>query len=252
MVKLAILSILLLCLPPLPAAELPGIGGVIEGTIVIKRKLTKRKVTATAGTYSRGPCVKLEADVETDPLDYERTHVVVYLDGSLGSEPVTASMQQKGMEQRGRRFVPELLVVPVGSTVSFPNLDTIFHNVFSLSKPNAFDLGNYAKDQTRTVTFTKAGVVYVYCHLHPNMAAAVVVTPNRWCTRADAAGRFVLSGVPAGQYTAVAWHKTAGFFRQTVNVGPGPGAPVQFVIPLEEAQLANSRAGAESLGRSRR
>ncbi len=231
------LLIALPCPPFARAAELSRVSGSIEGSIVIKRKLTKRKVTATAGLYTRGPSVKLQADPDTDPLAYERSHVVVYLEGQLPSQPVAASMEQKG-----RRFIPELLVVPVGSTVSFPNLDAIFHNVFSLSKPKVFDLGNYPKDQTRTVTFTTAGGVYIYCHLHPDMAAAVVVAPNQWCTRADEAGRFVLPSLPAGRYTAVAWHKAAGFFRQTVDAGPGRNAPVQFVIPLEDTQITQTIA----------
>jgi plastocyanin len=201
----------------------------IDGTIVIKHKLTKHRVTASANSYERGVSVKLASDQEQDPLAFERTRVVVYLEGQLPSEPVTAKMEQKD-----RRFVPDTLVVPAGSTVSFPNLDPIFHNVFSLSKPKSFDLGNYPKDHARNITFSKPGIVFVYCHLHPNMAAAIVVTPNQWSARADGAGRFVLKGVPPGSYTAVAWHRAAGFFRQTIHVAENRANLVQFAIPLEE------------------
>jgi plastocyanin len=238
MVSLPTLTFVLACvlLPRGQAAELPSsFTGSVEGTIVIKRKLTKRKVTAPAALYARGPAVELGAEPATDPLAYERSHVVVYLEGNLPSKPVTATMDQKG-----RRFVPELLVVPEGSTVSFPNLDAIFHNVFSLSKPKAFDLGNYPKEQTRLVTFPKPGVVYVYCHLHPNMAAAVVVTPNRWCATASPEGKFSLAGVPAGKYTAVAWHKAAGYFRTPVEVVERRASEVQFIIPLDEAQIGRA------------
>ena len=107
-----------------------------------------------------------------------------------------------------------MIVVPAGSTVSFPNLDPIFHNVFSLSKPKSFDLGNYPKDHTRTVTFPKPGIVIVGCHLHANMSAVIVVTPNRWSTTADAQGHFTLPAVPPGAYTVVAWHKSVGIFPQ--------------------------------------
>ena len=91
------------------------------------------------------------------------------------------------MEQQNRRFAPDLVVIPAGSSVSFPNFDPIFHNVFSLSKAKSFDLGNYSKGQTRMVTFPKPGIVAVYCHLHPNMAGTIVVTPNQWGVRVDAA-----------------------------------------------------------------
>jgi hypothetical protein len=66
------------------------------------------------------------------------------------------------------------------------------------------------------------------------MSAAIVVTPNRWGTRPDASGRFVLSGVPEGKHTIVAWHKSAGYFRQTVDVRPGSTPSVSFLIPFDE------------------
>jgi len=146
------------------------------------------------------------------------------------------------LEQKNGRFVPDTQVIPVGSAVSFPNLDPVFHNVFSLSKPKSFDLGNYPKDHTRTVTFPKPGIVFVHCHLHPNMAAAIVVSPNQWNTKADAAGRFALSGVPAGAYTIVAWHKAAGFFRQFIRISEKNTTSVQFVIPFDENEAANAVA----------
>jgi len=202
----------------------------IEGSVVITRKLTKRKVTAPASSYERGMAVELAPGADEDPLVFERERVVIYLEGQFSSSPITATLEQKN-----RRFVPETLVVPVGSTVSFPNLDPVFHNVFSLSKPKSFDLGNYAKDHSRTVTFPKPGIVFVHCHLHPNMAAAIIVSPNQWSTKADAAGRFAISGAPSGSYTIVAWHKSAGFFRQAVHLTENRAAAVEFVIPIEEA-----------------
>lgn len=133
-------------------------------------------------------------------------------------------------------------MVPVGSTVSFPNMDPIFHNVFSLSKAKMFDLGNYPKDHTRTVTFSKVGVVLVNCYLHPNMAAAIVVTPNQWCAKADKSGRFVLRDVPADTYTIVAWHKTSGSFRQKITVDQHGQTAVEFLIPLDENGVAQVTA----------
>jgi plastocyanin len=209
----------------------------IAGTVLVTHKLTKRKVTAPAGSYARGVAVPLRAEQNDDPLAFERTRVVIYLEGQFPSKPLTAAMEQKN-----RRFLPDTLVVPAGSTVSFPNLDPIFHNVFSLSKPKAFDLGNYPKDHTRTVNFLKPGIVFVNCHLHPNMAGVIVVTPNQWSTKADALGGFALSGVPPGTYTIVAWHKTAGFFRQSVKVTESRVSTVQFVIPLDDNGLSKELA----------
>jgi len=204
----------------------------IEGTIVIKRKLTKRRVTAQVPMYERGTAVDLGADPEGDPLALERSRVAVYLEGQFPPAPATPSMVK--MEQINRRFSPEMLVIQAGSKVSFPNNDPIFHNVFSLSGPKTFDLGNYSKGDTRMVMFPEPGIVYVNCHLHSNMTATIVVTPNKWNTGADREGRFELADVPPGKYTIVAWHKATGFLRQTVVVEPGGNERVEFLIPLDE------------------
>lgn len=200
----------------------------IEGKIVIKRRLTKRRVTPAVSSYDRGVAVALRADDPGNSIEFENQRVVVYLEGEqLPSKPVTATL-----EQQDRRFTPDTLWVPVGSTVSFPNMDPIFHNVFSLSKVKSFDLGNYPKGQTRTVTFSKPGIVFVNCHLHPNMAAAIVVSPNRWGARVDGSGKFELAALPPGRYTVVAWHRSAGFFKKTIEVGHQT-VEVEFFIPLE-------------------
>lgn len=207
----------------------------INGTILIERKLTRRSVTAPAPAYQRGVAVPLDPKPalksNEDPLAFERSHVVVYIDGAgVGSGHATAEIRQQD-----RQFSPDLVVVPVGSTVSFPNLDAIFHNIFSLSKPRSFDLGNYPKGETRTVAFPVPGIVYVYCHLHPNMSATIVVSPTQWSVRASPDGHFVLPAVPPGKYTVVAWHKAAGFVRKTVTVTENGAPPLIFDIPLTEA-----------------
>jgi plastocyanin len=214
------------------AGSLCAVAGDIEGTVVIKRQLTKRKVAAQASAYERGVAVPPAASAESDPLKFERSHVAIYLEGEMPTKPVTAIMEQKS-----RRFLPDLLVIPAGATVSFPNHDPIFHNVFSLSKARSFDLGNYPKGQSRAVTFRQPGIVFVNCHLHPNMSAAIVVSPNAWSARPDENGKFTLSGVPPGTYTIVAWHKAAGFFRQTVQVTGRGITPVEFLIPLRDHEI---------------
>jgi len=207
-------------------------GSDIRGSITIERKLTRHNVTASAGIYQRGTAVELGVDAEGDPLAFERSHVAVYLEG--GPSSGAAGVVRASIEQRDRRFVPDLLVIPAGSTVSFPNVDPIFHNVFSLSKPRNFDLGNYPKGQTRMITFLAPGTVAVYCHLHSNMAATIVVAPNRWAARADRNGAFTFKDVPAGTYTVVAWHKTAGTFRKTVTISDQSDAEVGFTLPYVE------------------
>ena len=204
-------------------------GADIHGTIIIERKLTRRNVTASAGMYQRGVAVELGADGEEDALAFERSHVAIYIEGAAATElnpGIKASI-----EQRDRRFAPDLVVIPAGSAVSFPNFDPIFHNVFSLSKVKSFDLGNYPDGQSRTVTFPAPGLVAVYCHLHSNMSATIVVTPNRWAAKADGKGSFTLANVPPGTYSVVAWHKTAGTFRKTIVIGEKNDTGVSFTLP---------------------
>jgi len=213
------------------AAAIVAAGADIHGTIIIDRKLSRHNVTATVGMYQRGVAVELGADGETDPLAFERSHVAVYLEG--GPKSPATEFPRVSIEQRDRRFVPDLVVIPAGATIAFPNFDPIFHNVFSLSKAKSFDLGNYREGQSRLVTFPTPGLVAVYCHLHSNMAASIVVSPSRWAERVDRDGIFSLKDIPAGTYTVVAWHKTAGTFRKTVIIGEKDTA-VSFTLPYAE------------------
>jgi plastocyanin len=225
-------SLLLQCCIFASAVHLPA--QAITGNIVIKTRLTKPSVTPNVSVYQRGTAVKLGKDPDQDPIAYERSRVVIYLESPVSASPKLAdSTAAPQVQQLDRRFMPDLVVVPVGSTVTFPNMDPIFHNIYSLSKPRSFDLGNYDKGQTRKVTFPKPGIVEIYCHLHPNMQATVVVTPNRWFARPDRSGQYRIADVPPGQYTLVAWHKTAGFFRKTIVVDNEHDATADFFIPLD-------------------
>ena len=212
----------------------PASGSDIRGIVTIERKLTPRNVTPTAGLYQRGSPVALEPDSHENALDYERSHVVVYLEGEQRATSEGSGAVPAEMEQQNRRFSPDLVVIPAGASVSFPNFDPIFHNVFSLSKAKSFDLGNYSKGQTRMVAFPKPGIVAVYCHLHPNMNGTIVVTPNQWGVRVDAKGQYSLANVPPGKYTVVAWHKTGGTFRKTIEVAAGKDSEANFFVPLAE------------------
>jgi plastocyanin len=221
----------------------------ITGTILIKRRLTKPSVTASVPVYQRGAVVDLGKDGDPDPLAAERARVVVYLEGPVPVGAAESAGQTEQIQQLNRRFVPDMVVVPVGSTVSFPNMDPIFHNIYSLSKPKSFDLGAYDKGQTRTVTFPKPGIVEIYCHLHPNMQATVVVTPNRFYAQPDRDGQYRIPDVPPGQYTLVAWHRTAGFFRKTITVTAGHDVSADFFIPLD-AEPSRAADEAHEMGKN--
>lgn len=206
----------------------------VSGTIIIKKRLTHRSVTASVSVYQRGTAVKLGKATEEDPIVFERSRVVIYLEGTVvANTDSAAASSHLDIQQINRQFIPDLAVVPAGTTVSFPNMDPIFHDVYSLSKAKSFDLGAYDKGQTRRVTFTKPGIIQVYCHLHPNMAATIVVMANRYYAQPDRDGQYRIPDVPPGHYTLVAWHKTAGFFRKSIEVGPDHTTTADFLIPLD-------------------
>jgi plastocyanin len=134
------------------------------------------------------------------------TDVVVYIEGVKAKpQPARAVMTMKG-----KNFTPRVVVVPVGGTVEFPNEDPILHNVFSVSGDNRFDLDLYKRPKSGSFTFQHPGLVHVYCNIHPQMSAVVIVRDNPYFTRAAQDGSFVLPDVPAGKYTLKAWHERAG------------------------------------------
>ncbi len=203
--------------------------GEVTGRIRVTSTLTKRRISLPQ-VYERTAAIS-PAPAAAPDVEGELRRVVVYLD----TPGLPARPMQARMDQHQRRFEPEVVAVPVGSTVTFPNSDPIFHNVFSLSKAKPLDLGNYKAGESRTVTFGQPGIVQLFCHLHPNMSGAILVTPNSWFTSPAGNGEFTLSKVPPGRYTLVAWHKSSGYFRRKIEVRPGKPVEVDFEIPLTES-----------------
>jgi len=211
------------------ASILPVIAGDITGNILITKGLTKAKISLPV-YQARGPALPYQSAGPSSIAD-ELGRVVVYLEG--GQMPPPAPVRAE-VSQRNRGFDPPMTVITAGSTVSFPNMDLIFHNVFSLSKIKEFDLGRYPAGETRSVKFDKPGVVKVNCHLHPNMAATIVVVPGDWHATPGSDGRFRMEGVPAGDYTAVAWHNSIGFSKKRIQVTENGTVPVSFAMPLHD------------------
>jgi hypothetical protein len=107
--------------------------------------------------------------------------------------------------QKNKMFTPHLLVLPVGSTVSFPNADPFFHNVFSLFDGKRFDLGLYEAGSTRSVVFSRVGVSYIFCNIHSEMSAVVIALETPYFAIDDAHGVFLLDNMPPGDYDLHVW-----------------------------------------------
>ena len=120
-----------------------------------------------------------------------------------------------------KSFSPHVLVVPLGSTVSFPNHDPFNHNVFSLSEEQPFDLGLYGRGETRSVRFSHAGIIRVYCNVHAQMSAVIVVRDNPYFAQPSGDGSFSLPDVPAGRYLLHGWHERANQVTEPLEVPPG-------------------------------
>lgn len=133
-----------------------------------------------------------------------------------------------------KQFQPQLLVVPVGSTVRFPNQDPILHNVFSVSGGNAFDLGLVGAGKGKEAVFREPGIVAVFCNVHHAMFAHVVVVDTPHFARVDSGGHFQLDGVPAGSGTLVVWHERGEVARRAVTV---PAPPLELSIPITRPRV---------------
>ncbi len=156
---------------------------------------------------------------------------VVYLDSAPSRAFELPEPGRASMDQRDQTFVPHVLAITVGSTVDFPNSDLTFHNVFSLSKTKAFDLGRYSRGKSKAVRFDRPGVVQVFCDIHSHMSAYILVFAHRYYALTDPSGRYAIDGVPPGVYTLAVWHE--GEVRETRSVTiPGTGGDVEaaFVI----------------------
>jgi plastocyanin len=145
------------------------------------------------------------------------------------------------MVTRRKTLEPRLLVVPRGSRVRFPNRDPILHNVFSVSSPNQFDLGLYRQGPGKEKRFDEAGVVRVFCNVHHDMVAYILVLDTPYHASPDADGRFVLTGLPRGPGKLTVWHEQADPWTLDLELPLTAAAPlvarVEIVRPLIPAHL---------------
>jgi plastocyanin len=197
--------------------------GVVRGRIQIGIPITTRRPTsAYPGRAVAAPKLAPES---------ERRHVVVYWNDAK-AQPVTP--MRTAIHQRDETFVPRVVAVTVGSDVDFPNDDTIYHNVFSLSRAKNFNLGRYPKGESRRVHFDKPGVVKVFCEIHSHMSATVLVFDHPWFAIPDDSGQFELPPMPAGMRQITAWHERLGDTTIEVQVEPGRPVTADFTLPVPE------------------
>lgn len=168
--------------------------------------------------------------------------VIVWLEPLSGPAPI-AARRTFTINQKNKRFIPHVVVMPMGSELAFPNNDPIFHNAFSTFSGQPFDTGLYPPGATQKIVFRRAGIVRVFCNIHSNMSAVIVVTPSPYFAISSKDGRFNIANIPAGDYLLKVWHE-----RSTDAVLRGVERRVHIgdsATPLGNIQL--SEAGHASL-----
>ncbi len=144
-----------------------------------------------------------------EKIDYDKLRdFVVYIDQAMPeAAPAAGTQRTVKTTQKDANFEPHVLPIVVGTAVRWPNEDDIFHNVFSTSDGNEFDLGYYKKERVPEMVFSKVGKVDVFCAIHTKMHCIILVLPSPFFAAADEKGRFVIRGVPAGTYRLKGWHE---------------------------------------------
>lgn len=202
--------------------------GSIRGTVTIGEALQSERLR-----FRLYPSLNPNPPRVSTVRSGEIESVVIFL---ASTPPTTTTVPldpvHRVIEQRGEAFMPQVLPVVAGSTVEFPNTDRIFHNVFSLSKARSFDLGRYPQGSSRSVRFDEPGIVKVFCHLHADMSAIVIVRDNPFFDMPDSEGRYAIHDVPPGDYKVVGWHGRARLVEHSVRVAAGQTVQIDFSIPI--------------------
>jgi plastocyanin len=147
----------------------------------------------------------------------DSSNAVVWIEGvrrTANAAPTTHGQ----MKSDQKKFTPRVVVVPRNAPVDFPNVDPIYHNVFSVSGANRFDLGLYRSGASRTKQFEEPGLVRVFCNIHPQMIGFVMVVDSDFAALTGADGKFRFEGVPAGSWALKAWHEEGAETATPVTV----------------------------------
>ena len=169
------------------------------------------------------------------------TETLVWLEPLNGAKMPRRTPENVQMVTRGKMLVPHVLAIPVSSTVSFPNDDPISHNLFSLSTGNSFDLGLYRKGAGKSEKFDAAGLVNVYCNVHPNMSAVIHVMATPYYAFANASGKYSIDA-PPGRYRLVVWNELGGTADSSIDVGPA-GVSGNVALTIDSRNFRQQQHG---------
>jgi plastocyanin len=184
---------------------------LIQGLVVL---------TIAAGFSVRGAQVSGQV-VAKGRRSGAQVTTIVYLESLDGRTPVRPGHFK--LAQKDKTFVPNVLAIPAGSTVDFPNEDPIFHNVFSLSPPAPFDLGLYRAGASKSRVFSQPATYRVFCNIHSQMTGVILVLPTSYISEAAASGSYQIE-VPPGKYRVTAWSERSQPATVDIEVAAQPVA----------------------------
>jgi plastocyanin len=194
--------------------------GSIRGQVELRREPSALALRPSVGALG----------MAATPQAPDRRRSVVYLDEAPRGAFEEDDRARAILDQRDQAFVPYVLPITVGTTVSFPNSDRMYHNVFSFSKPKRFDLGRYEKGRSKSIRFDRPGVVRVFCEIHSHMSAYILVFAHRFFAATDGEGRYRIDNVPAGAYMVRAWNDGEVRSSATVRVPEGGVVELDLVV----------------------
>jgi len=198
--------------------------GTIVGSVAIPALPPSR--SARSLRYRRGTETQ---EVDT-PESSEMSNVVIYLEGGVLEGSRSAGSRTPVLDQRDAEFIPHVLPIVKGTSVQIVNRDKTYHNVFSLSGAKKFNIGRRPTGEEVPVRFDKSGVVQVFCDIHSNMSAFIIVLDNPMFTQPSESGEFRITNVPAGVFTIQAWHERLSAPPQEVTVRAGANTTVNFTL----------------------
>lgn len=157
--------------------------------------------------------------------DSDSGDVVIWLTPVQGGAPFGPGPTVR-LLQKNKKFIPHVVAVTQGTEVEFPNQDLYFHNVSSIQQGKTIDLGLYESGAVRKIRFSEAGVSHIFCNIHPQMSAVVVVLRTRYFAQTDAGGNFQINHVPPGRYKLKVWYELTAeqelrSQERELNVTPG-------------------------------
>jgi len=198
---------------------------MVSGKIPVNTNVAEKQ--KASGAYP-GRVVKRNSDHKINSL----RNAVVYL---ISQEPTgfSETAEKARLDQIDFNFIPHILAVQAGTTVEFYNLDPVFHNVFSFSKPKKFDLGRYPKNHFKSVTFDKPGLIKLFCEIHSDMSAFILVLNTPYFAYPDLEGKFTFNHVPPGEYTLRVWQEEGEAFQTHIQV-PDTETYQLKEVPLQE------------------